>query len=102
MGWGADGRPWHLAADVDQPNGCFFFLEKPGNSLINFGDYSSFHKNTFKRKKNYILVLVKSSQPFSPPAIGAPNLKPIPSLAKKINLCSRFELHAQTDTPFER
>jgi len=28
--WEADERPWHLAADVGQPNGCWWPAERLG------------------------------------------------------------------------
>jgi hypothetical protein len=65
---------------------------------INFGDYSPTYKNTLKRKRNYIQVLVISSRSLSPPPARA---KPIPSLAKNIVFCCRLEQYVESDTNFE-
>jgi hypothetical protein len=60
-----------------------FFRNRVIYFIHNFGDYSSYYKDTFERYNNYNLVFVKTSQSSSPPATGAGNLRPATSPAKK-------------------
>ena len=63
-------------------------------------DYSPNYKDILKGQRNYIQVFV-NSRLSSPPATGAPSLKPTSSLVKNIDFLRRLEQHIRTDMHYK-